>query len=100
MYCEPITLFIYLAHWSSLYIGGGLVAKSCSTLATPWTVTLQTPPPMEFSRRQYWNGLPCPSSKDLPDPGIKSESPALLADAFPLSHGEAGLYIVQVLVYA
>ena len=100
MYWEPITLFIYLAHWSSLYIGGGLVAKSCPTPTTPWTVTLQTPPPMEFSRQEYWNGLPFTSSKDLPDPGIKSESPALLADSFLLSHREADLHIVHVLFCA
>ena len=67
---EPITLIIYLAHWSSLYLVGGLVAKSCPILETPWTVTLQTAPPLEFSRQEYWNGLPFPSSKDLPDPGI------------------------------
>ena len=30
--------------------GGGLVAKSCPTLMTPWTVARQTPLSMEFSR--------------------------------------------------
>ena len=28
--------------------GGGLVAKSCLTLATPWTVALQAPLSMDF----------------------------------------------------
>ena len=36
---------------------------------------------MEFSRQQYWSGLPFPSPGDLPDPGIKPGSPALWADA-------------------
>ena len=31
---------------------------------------------MEFSRQQYWSGLPFPSPGDLPDPGIGPESPA------------------------
>ena len=29
---------------------------------------------MGFSRQEYWNGLPCPSPGDLPDPGIKPTS--------------------------
>ena len=30
--------------------------------------------PWEFSRQEYWSGLPCPPPRDLPDPGIKSMS--------------------------
>ena len=36
---------------------------------------------MEFSRQEYWSGLPFPSPGDLPDPGIEPGSPALQADA-------------------
>ena len=36
---------------------------------------------MEFSRQEYWNGLPFPSPEDLPEPGIKLESPALQANS-------------------
>ena len=50
---------------------GGLVAKSCLTLATPWTVARQAPLSMRFSRQEYWSGLPFPSPGDLPHPGIK-----------------------------
>ena len=32
---------------------------------------------MEFSRQEYWSGLPFPSPGDLPDPGIEPGSPAL-----------------------
>ena len=32
---------------------------------TPWTVAYQAPPSMEFSRQEYWNGLPFPSPGDL-----------------------------------
>ena len=42
----------------------------------------QAPLSMGFSRQEYWSGLPFPSPGDLPDPGIKPESPALLADFF------------------
>jgi len=31
---------------------------------------------MEFSKQEYWNGLPFPTSGHLPDPGIKPMSPA------------------------
>ena len=36
---------------------------------------------MEFSRQEYWSGLPFPSPGDLPDPGIEPRSPALQEDA-------------------
>ena len=48
---------------------------------TPWTVALQAPPSMGFSRQEYWSGLPFPSPGDLPDPGIRPRAPALQADA-------------------
>ena len=37
----------------------------------------QAPLSMEFSRQEYWSGLPFPSPRDLPDPGIKAKAPAL-----------------------
>ena len=44
---------------------------------TPWTVSHQTPLPMEFSREEYWTGLPFPSPGNLPNPG--SEPTSLLS---------------------
>ena len=38
---------------------------------------------MEFSRQEYWSGLPFPSPGDLPDLGIEPECPALQADSLP-----------------
>ena len=49
--------------------------------ASPWTVACQAPLSMEFSRQEYWSGLPCPSPEDLPDPGSEPWSPALQADS-------------------
>ena len=54
-----------------------------SDFATPWTVAYQAPPSMEFSRQEYWSGLPFPSPGDLPDPGIEPGFPTLQADALP-----------------
>ena len=67
-----------------MYIrGGGLVAKSCPILVTPWTVAGQAPLSVGFSQQEYWSGLPFPPPGDLPNPGIKSGSPALQADSLP-----------------
>ena len=48
---------------------------------TPWTIAHQAPLPMAFSRQESWNGLPFPPPGDLPNPGIKPESPALQVDS-------------------
>ena len=51
--------------------------------ATPWTIAYQAPQSMEFSRQEYWSGLPFPSPGDLPNPGIEPRSSALQADTLP-----------------
>ena len=38
---------------------------------------------MEFSRQEYWSGLPFPSPGGLPDPGIKPQTLALQTDSLP-----------------
>ena len=50
---------------------------------TPGTVILQGPLSMEFSRQEYWGGLPFPSSGDVPEPGTEPASPTLQADSLP-----------------
>ena len=58
---------------------------SCVQLfVTLWTVACQTPFSMEFSRQEYWSGLPFPSLADRPDSGIELGSPALQADSLPV----------------
>ena len=59
------------------------VSQSC-LFVTPWTVAHQTPLTMEFSRQEYWSGLPFPSSGDLPDLGIEPRTPALQANSLPV----------------
>ena len=70
-----------LIHWTTS-VCGGLVTKSCLTLATPWTVDYQAPLSMGLLRQEYWSGLPFPFPGDLPNPGIEPGSPAL--QAYPL----------------
>ena len=41
---------------------------------TLWTVALQAPLSMGFSRQEYWSGLPCRPPGDLPNPGIEPMS--------------------------
>ena len=65
---------------------------SCSSrlrlFVTLWTLALQAPLSMGFSRQEYWSGLPCFPPGHLPDPGIEPASPVSLAlqvDSLPLS---------------
>ena len=59
-----------------------LVTQSCPTLRDPRDYSPPGSSDLEFSRQEYWSGLPFLSPGDLPDPGIKSRSPALQADSF------------------
>ena len=73
---------------------------SCVQLfATPWTIACQAPLSMEVFRQEYWSGLSCPPTGDLPNPGIESaspESPALQVNSLPLSHWVSLLFIYQI----
>ena len=52
-----------------------------SLFVTPWTVAYQAPLSMEFSRQEYWCGLPFSLPGDLPNPGIEPRSAALQANS-------------------
>ena len=52
------------------------VTQLCLTLGDPRQC-------MEFSRPEYWRGLPFPSLGDLPNPGIEPRPFALQADSLP-----------------
>ena len=79
--------YLYLS-WSQLLGASAtserkvLVSQSCLTLCDPMDYS-QAPLSMEFSRQEYWSGLPFPSPGDLLDPGIEPESPALQIDSLP-----------------
>ena len=67
-----ITLLEYEVKWSELKL-----LSRVRLFATPWTVAYQASQSMEFSRHEYWSGLPFPSPGDLPNPGIEPWSPTL-----------------------
>ena len=66
------------------------------SLWPPWTVAHQTPLSIEFSRQEYWSGLPFPTPGDLPDLGIELSSrasPALVGGFF-LTTGPPGKLMI------
>ena len=54
-----------------------------SDSATPWNVAGQAPLSMEILQARILEWVAMPSSRDLPNPGIKRMSPALQADFLP-----------------
>ena len=80
-------IFFFLAHSHIVVVDMLSCVQLSSTL---WTVACQAPLSMEFSRQEYWSGLPFPPPGDLPEAEIKPVSPlapALQMDFFyPQSH--------------
>ena len=72
------------------------VVSEQSVSATLWTVALQAPLSMEFSRQEYWSGSPCPLPGDLLNPGMEPSSPTLQVDSLSpeLPENPLKLYIV------
>ena len=60
-----------------------LITQLFDFFATPRAVACQVPLSIEFSRQEYWSGLPFPSPGDLSDPGIKAGIPVLQANSLP-----------------
>ena len=58
-------------------------AQSCELFVKPWPIAYRAPLSMEFSKQEYWSGLPFHSPGDLPGPGIEPWSLTLQADALP-----------------
>ena len=54
------------------------------TLCDPMDCSFQVPLSMEFSRKEYWSGVPSPPPGDLLNPGIEpvSQVPPALAGEF------------------
>ena len=81
--CSNKTDFLTLSHKGahvslqlseSVYYSFGRSVRSCTILGDP----VDCSPPgssMGFPKQEYWSGLPLPFPADLPDPGIKPESP-------------------------
>ena len=54
------------------------VLSPVQLFVSPWTAALQDPLSMEFSKQEYWSGLPFPPPGNLPNPGVQ---PVSLASA-------------------
>ena len=55
--------------------------QSCPTFLTLWTLVLQVPLSMGFSRQEYWNGFSCPPPGESSQPRIEPISLISLAVA-------------------
>ena len=51
--------------------------------AIPGTLAHKSPLSVGFSRQEYWSGMSFPSPRDLPNPGIKTPSPAWASGLLP-----------------
>ena len=74
-------LFLFCPCWGTHVI----VVQSLSyawLFVNLWTISYQLLQSMGFSQKEYWSGLPFPSARDLPRPGIRSASPALAGGFF------------------
>ena len=75
--------FFFLIHCDNLYC----TVLSRSVVSDSWRPHALQPArllcPQRFSRQEYWSGLPCPSPRDLPNPGIEPRSPTLQMDSLP-----------------
>ena len=61
---------------------------------TPQTVDHHAFQSMEFSRQEYWSGLPFPSPGDPPDPGLEPMSPTLQSDSLLSESPGVGCVVV------
>ena len=83
--CVYLNIFCYL-HLRVIDILSCSVVSNC--FVAPWTVASQAPLSMEFSRQEYWSGVPFQTSGDLSNPGIKPmslASPSLTGRFFTTS---------------
>ena len=90
-FLQPSNLFSfeYVSHFALTWSFHACVLICFSHVwlfVTPWTMARQAPLSMGFSRKEYWNRLPCLPPEDLPDPGTEPVSPAKQVDSLPLSH--------------
>ena len=94
-FCMSLFCFLLASpglHSSGSYSPCGVCMPSCFSCVqlfeTLWTVACQASLSMGFSRQERWNGLPCSSPGDLPNPRVtpgSSMSPALAGGFFTTS---------------
>ena len=70
-----IAIFIFLINYLTTNIWVYFVAFMSAPLSM--NISLPAPLSMEFSRKEYWGGLPFPYLGDLPDTEVEPGSPIL-----------------------
>ena len=75
----PVSILTESIHCGFLSFTHQVVSES---FVTPWIAACQSPLSKGFPRQEYWSGLPFPSPRDFPDPGIKLVSPTLASRFF------------------
>ena len=93
-----IYIYIYIYTYTYIYILTCvlcLVIQSCLT-AILWTVAHQAPLSMGFPKQEHWRGLPFPTPRDLPYPGIKL---ALQAASLPMEPLGKPIYLLNHVLY-
>ena len=76
---QALSLFVCRKCWDIFNLKFNICAvlgffRGVWIYATPWTIAWQTPQSLGFSRQEYWNGLPFPSSGGLPDSELEPVS--------------------------
>ena len=81
--------------WCSIHMYVWLT-QSCPSLCNSMDCTRHAPPSMEFSRQEYWSGLPFPPPGDLPNPGMEPTSLVLAGRFFTTAPpGKSIQFIIQ-----
>ena len=100
--CHNLSVLLLIDTWditSFWPIYGDLVAKSCPTLATPWTAAHQAPLSMGFPQQEHWTGLPFPPPGDL---SAQDSNPGLLHRRwilYWLNHQESPVWPMYIKSY-
>ena len=87
--CVHVHMCTHVSNFFTRYRQSLILCESIWLFAIPFTVAFQAPLSMEFSRQEYWTGLPHPSPGclvNLVNPGIKPRSPTLQAYCLHLNH--------------
>ena len=94
-----IYLFIYFCFFAHVFFCMLVSYSVASDSLQPHGLYIsnQSPLSMEFSRQEYWSGLPFPSPGDLLDPGIELGSPALQAGSLPSE--TSGLFVLWLFIF-
>ena len=75
-----------------------VLTQSCPTLCNPMDWSLPGSSVHGISRQEYWSGMPFPSARNLPNPGMESTSPmspALQEDPLPAEPSGKPLYLYR-----